>query len=184
MTDIAKNTHNLRVAGLDTQKPTAFELTPPAAQRNAIATQLDLIGLRKLRFTGNLAASGKTDWVLAGNLGATVVQSCVLTLAPVTTRIDIPVTRQFIAAMATQADSEEEIEILPDDNSDILDSHIDLKQVMIEALSLALPLYPKIEGADLENTVFTKAGIKPMTDDDARPFAGLAALKDKLKKDE
>ena len=55
---------------------------------------------------------------------------------------------------------------------------------MVEALSLALPLYPKAEGAQLEDTTFAQPGITPMSDEAARPFSGLSALRDKLKKEE
>ena len=55
--------------------------------------------------------------------------------------------------------------------------------VMVEALSLNLPLYPRAPDAELEQTVFSKDGVKPMTDEDARPFAGLAALRSQLDDD-
>ena len=51
---------------------------------------------------------------------------------------------------------------------------------MIEELSLAVPEYPRSPDATLEQANFTKPGETPMSDEDARPFAGLAALKDKL----
>lgn len=184
MTDKSQKSQKLRVAGLDTQKPTAFEIQPSAPKRDAIANDLDLVGLRKLRFTGSITATGDADWTLTGELGATVVQSCVVTLAPVTTRIDVTVSRHFAADMPELVDPDEEIEISADDNSEPLDTHIDLAAVMTEALSLALPLYPKVEGANLETSTFTEAGKTPMSDEAARPFAGLSALRDKLGKDE
>ncbi len=54
---------------------------------------------------------------------------------------------------------------------------------MFEALTLALPLYPRADGADLGEPVFTEPGKRPLTDEDARPFAGLKDLRDRLKKD-
>ena len=50
------------------------------------------------------------------------------------------------------------------------------------ALALALPLYPRAEGADLAQAQFAGPGVTPMTDEDARPFAGLKDLRDKLDK--
>ena len=179
MTD---NTHKLRVAGLNTQKPTAFELVPTANQRKAIAAELDLIELRKLRFSGHVAPSGNTDWELTAELGATVVQPCVLTLAPVTTRIDVAVGRRYLAEFEGQNSDDEEIEIPSDENIESLGANIDLFGVMVEALSLALPLYPKVKGANLETTTFAEEGKTPMSDEAARPFAGLSALRDKLNK--
>jgi hypothetical protein len=53
---------------------------------------------------------------------------------------------------------------------------------MVEALVLHLPLYPRVEGAELGELAVTEPGKTPLRDADLRPFAGLAALKDKLEK--
>ncbi|CAN0590320.1 unnamed protein product [Ectocarpus sp. 12 AP-2014] len=58
-----------------------------------------------------------------------------------------------------------------------LGREIDLNAVMIEALSLALPTYPRADTAELGQAVFTEPGKAAMTDDDTKPFAALAALK-------
>ena len=184
MANKAQNEHRLRVLALDTQNPNTFELIPAPPARKAISAQLDLLDLRKLRFTGDIRATGDADWTLEGKLGATVVQPCVVTLEPVTTRIDVPVMREFVEGLERPVADEEEIEILPEDNSEPLGSHIDLETVMIEALSLALPLYPRADGAELTKTNFAPEGIQPMRDEDTKPFAGLASLRDKLEKGE
>lgn len=180
MTDIKEN---LRVSGLNSHGTTPFELRPSAAQRKAIAKQLDLVELRKLRFVGRLQPSGDADWQLTADLGATVVQSCVVSLAPVSSRIDVSVSRRFVAQPSIQDDPDEEYEIPEGDETEPLDLYINLAQVMTEALSLALPLYPKAEDANLETATFAEAGVAPMTDEAARPFAALSALRDKLDKD-
>ncbi|PIE14379.1 MAG: hypothetical protein CSA70_01030 [Rhodobacterales bacterium] len=181
----------LRVRDLKPSRPTRFAIRPPASDLAALATELGLDGLRKLSFEGELVAEGKTDWRLTARLGATVVQPCVVTLAPVTTRIDENVTRRFLASLpdavpdAVPGNEEDdgEIEMPEDDTIDQLESEIDLIRVMTEALALALPLYPRAEGAELEQSDFTAPGETAMTDEDARPFAGLSALRDKLAKD-
>jgi len=177
------NKQNLSVAGLNSKGATPFEVHPNAAQRKTIAKTLDLLELRKIRFVGQITPTGEADWSLTADLGATVVQACVVTLAPVNTRIDIKVSRLFVAQPPVLDDTEEEIELLPGDDSEPLGSHIDLESVMTEALSLALPLYPKVEGANLETGTFTEDGKVPMSDEDARPFAALSALRDKLEGD-
>ncbi|PJI92050.1 uncharacterized metal-binding protein YceD (DUF177 family) [Yoonia maricola] len=171
---------HLRLADLATRKPTAFALEPTANERKAIAAKLEIVGIKKLRFTGSLAPQGRQDWTLTGDLGATVVQDCVVTLDPVTTRIDESVTRSYTADMPEIEASE--VEMPEDDTVEALPETLDLAQVMIEALSLALPPYPRREGADLSNAVFTEPGLTPMTDDDAKPFAGLGALRESLEK--
>lgn len=170
----------LRVADLKPGRPTRFDLRPDTAMLDTIRAELDLLGLRKLRFAGELVAQGKRDWRLTADLGATVVQPCTITLEPVTTRIDQKITRLFVAEM--DAPSAEEVEMPEDDAQEPLGEVIDLDSVMIEALSLALPDYPRADGAELAETRFTEPGQTAMTDDDAKPFAGLAALRDKLEK--
>ena len=53
-------------------------------------------------------------------------------------------------------------------------------QVLAEALALALPDYPRGDEEVIGEQVFTEPGKEAMTDEDAKPFAGLAALRDKL----
>ncbi len=170
----------MRLADLATRKPTTFLLTPTADERRAIADALGITGIKKLRFEGELAPQDRKDWALKAELGATVVQDCVVTLDPVTTRIDEPVTRQYVADIPQIEASE--VEMLVDETVEDLPETLDIAQVMIEALSLALPTYPRVAGADLSEAVFTQPGATPMSDDDAKPFAGLGALRESLEK--
>ncbi len=172
--------HALRVADLSQTRPTRFELTPSAEELEAIAAELGLTALRKLRFAGQIIAEGKRDWRLEAELGATVVQPCVVTLEPVTTRIDESVVRRFLAKMPDQMETEDEVEMPEDDSAEPLGPEIDPAMVMIESLSLALPLYPRADGAKMEQAGFTEAGKAALTDEDLKPFAGLAALRDQL----
>ena len=148
----------------------------------ALAIELDLRGLRKVKFAGKIEAQGRQDWLLTATLGATVLQNCVVSLAPVSTRIDIPVTRHFLADI--EISDEPEVEMPDDENIEQLESHIDPNAIMIEALALALPQYPRKEDAELGEAVYTAPGQEPMRDQDTRPFAGLADLQQKLKKDQ
>lgn len=170
----------LRVADLPQNRPTPFHLKPGKADLAAMADALGILGIRKLDFKGAVQAQAKTDWRLTAQLGATVEQSCVITLEPVTTRIDQPVTRDFIADLSV--DLAEETEMPEDDTSEELGPEIDLTRVMTEALALALPDYPRREDAALIQSEFSAPGVTPMTDEDTKPFAGLAQLKDKLEK--
>ncbi len=172
----------LRVADLPQNSPTPFDLRPAAAELEEIRHELHLLGLRKLSFVGEIRAQGKRDWVLTAQLGATVIQPCVVTLDPVTTRIETSVRRVFLSDW-TEPD-EPEFEMPEDDETEPLTAEIDPGQVMREALALALPQYPRRDGAELGSANFTEPGKRPMTDDDAKPFAGLAGLRDALKKDE
>ena len=168
----------MRLSDLATRKPTTFELVPTANERHAIADVLGIVGIKKLRFTGQLAPQDRKDWTLTAQLGATVVQDCVVTLDPVTTRIDEEVQRSYVADIPEIEASE--VEMLVDETVEDLPETLDIAQVMIEALSLALPTYPRAAGADLAKTAFSEPGVTPMSDDDAKPFAGLGALRESL----
>lgn len=171
----------LRVADLSENRATAFDITPDPDTLARLAGDLGLDGLRKLRFTGEIAAEGRHDWRLTGKLGATVVQPCVVTLDPVSTRVDTGVTRLFLADFPDPDGPE--VEMPEDDTIEPLGDTIDPGTVMVEALALAIPSYPRKPEADLGEAVFTEPGKQAMRDEDARPFAGLADLRDKLKKD-
>lgn len=168
-------TSTLRIADLPHNRPTAFDLRPEADMLAALQAELDLAGLRKVRLSGTLSPEGRTDWRLRARLGATVVQPCSVTLEPVTTRIDAEVLRHYVADLPEPEG--DEVEMPEDDSQEPLQSHVDLRQVLAEALALNLPLYPRAPGAELGEAVFTEPGKAPMTDEAARPFAGLSVLR-------
>lgn len=172
----------MRLSELTTGRATPFSLLPNAPERKAIADALDIVAIKKLKFEGTLTPQGRSDWTLQAKLGATVVQDCVVTLDPVTTRIDEEIARAYMAEIP-EIDAAE-LEMSQDDAIDPLPETLDLAQVMIEALSLALPSYPRSAGADLGKIAVTAPGIAPMSDDDAKPFAGLGALRESLEKKE
>ena len=170
----------LRVADLPVSRVTAFDLRPEAEEMRGIAADLGLSGLRKLSFKGTIRAQDRRDWLLEGMLGATVVQPCVVTLEPVTTRIDLPVRRLYLADPAPILPEGDEIEMPEDDTVEPLGAAIDPHAVMIEALVLALPEWPRADGAHLGSLTVTEPGQAPLTEEAMKPFAGLASLRDKL----
>ncbi|MFT6075108.1 MAG: uncharacterized metal-binding protein YceD (DUF177 family) [Yoonia sp.] len=172
----------MRLTDLTTGRPTSFTLDPTIAERKAVSQVLGIVALKKLKFEGILTPQGRTDWILQAKLGATVVQACVVTLDPVTTRIDEQVNRAYMKEIP-EIDAAE-LEMSQDDTIDPLPELLDLAQVMIEALSLALPAYPRSKDAELGAVAVTAPGITPMSDDDAKPFAGLGALRESLEKKE
>ncbi len=158
-----------------------FDEKPTEAELRAIARDLGALSVRKMRFSGTLAPLGRDGWQLEGTLGATVTQACVITLEPVRTRLDLEVRRRFLPEPDYDSESLE-IEYSGDDEVEPLEATLDLGHVAIEALALALPDYPKAEGAELPPEAID--GDDDSADGDSQnPFAGLAALKDTLDKD-
>ena len=162
--------HVIRLSEASGRQPTPFLLEPTGEEREAVAAELGIPGVRKLRFAGRLVPEGRQDWRLEGELGATVVQDCVVTLEPVTTRIDEPVVRRYVAGFAEPQEGEAE---MPPDEMEQLPQALDLTDVMLEALALALPPYPRAEGVELGETVVTEPGAEPLTEERAKPFAAL-----------
>lgn len=153
-----------------------FDITPDTAETGALTAMLNAIKLTKTRFAGSIRPFGKSEWELKGHLGATVVQSCVVTLVPVTTRIEVAVHRLYLRKI-TLAD-ETEIDPEADSDRELLGSTIDLGLIAVEELVLAMPEYPRAAGAEL-------AQVYQATGDDAaesgsRPFVALKALRDRL----
>lgn len=169
-------------AALSRRQPIAVELSPDAPARAALAAALGLETLRKLSFAGRLIPVGRADWDLTATLGATVVQPCVVTFAPVTTRIDEPVVRRFRTALPDPVAGETEMP--EDDTIEPMPAVLDLYAVVTEALALALPPFPRAADAPAVDVTVAPPGAEPLTGEAARPFAGLAALKGKLASEE
>jgi hypothetical protein len=145
-----------------------FDIAPTEAEAEALARLMGAREVRKLRLEGTLRREPAGGWRLEARLRASVVQTCVVTLEPLTTRIDQPVTRRYLpgAAAAPVVDPEEEDETEP------LPDRLDLGLVATEALALALPPYPRKPGAALAPAA-AEGG-------EVRPFAALEALRGKL----
>ncbi len=170
--------HPLRTGALSTRKPTRFDLAPDAATRKAMAQELGLIDLPYFRFKGEIRPAGHRDFMLEAVLEATVVQACSISLAPVKSGLKETALRRYLADwVEPEAD---EVEMPEDDSFEPVPEVIDVGGVAMEALLLGLPLYPRAEGVDLGEAVFAPPGAEPLRDDDLKPFAGLAALKQQL----
>lgn len=179
-TDSLPFTHEIPLKDLKARRETSFLLTPEATDCSAIAAALGLLSLKKLRFEGVITPAGRKDWTLRATLGATVEQPCVVTLAPVRTRIEEKVTRSFLADFEIPEEGSE-TEIDSDENIELLKESIDVGQILTESLALALPLYPRVADAgDDTGAQAAPPGVAPLQDEDTHPFAALGALRDKF----
>ncbi len=168
--------HVIRLADQGHRRSIDFVLAPLAHEREAIATDLGIPEVRQLQFSGRLTPQGRQDWRLDANLGATVVQDCVVTLEPVVSRLDEEVVRRYVADLPEPSPGEAEMP--EDDTVEELPQALDVAEVMLEALALALPPYPRAPGVELGELVVTEPGSEPLTEETRKPFA---ALKDALR---
>ena len=154
-------------------------LTADEAQRAAIAKRLDLIELKSFSLEaklGSVAGGVKAKGVVK----AQVVQACAATDLPVSAKITEEFDLRFLRNLDQQDVAEdEEIEITSDD-CEILpleQERVDIGEVGVQSLSLALDPFPRHPDAD---RILAEKGI--LTEEQAGPFAALAALKGKPEK--
>lgn len=174
MSDHIPYSHPFRRAALAQRKPTRFDLVPGPDDRTAIAAYLGILDLPAVRLRGEIRPVGRSDFVLEADLEAQVVQACIVTLTPVPGRLKEKVVRRFMADW--KAPEGDEAEMPDDDTTEPLPEVIDAGTILTEALALALPLYPRAEGATFEGLVKGADGSEPLTDEKIKPFSGLADL--------
>jgi len=145
-----------------------------------VAGLLDLLFLSKFRIRGTLSPSGDEGWRFDGTMGATVTQPCVVTLAPVKTRIDVTIARNYLPS-TSESEALAEIEVDPEalEEVDPLPEVLDIGLLAIEELALAIPAYPHAPG--VEATALIMRTDEPDDEPPRKPFAALAALREKMR---
>jgi len=156
-----------------------FALRPDRQARQRMAAELELVGLRRLRFVGALRAIGQGDWALQARLEATVRQACVVSLAPVVSRIEAAVRRRYLRALGEQP-VPRDLEMPADTDTEPLPDCIDLEAVMLEALVLHVPLYPRAAQRAHDPSRFALAPAPDALAPEAHPFAALGGLRGRL----
>jgi len=170
----------VRLAPLPRDRATPIHLAPDEEARAAIAVFLGIEAVDALAFEGAIEPWGQHGWAVTGRLTATAWQACVVTLEPVREEVDATVTRQFLPPDEIDQDAELELDEEDLDMPEPADEAIDLAHLVVEALALELEPYPRADGAAFGKRVFSAPGVTPLTDEAMRPFASLAALKEKL----
>ena len=146
-------------------------------ERASLAGRLGLLSLDRLEAHAVLARDGQAIRA-TGRLKASLDQACVATGEPVPAHIDEPFDLLFAPEPKAER-ADEEIELGEADLDTIFHdgSAIDLGGAIADTLALALDPYPRSAGAD---AALKEAGV--LTEEEASPFAALAALKEKLGK--
>jgi uncharacterized metal-binding protein YceD (DUF177 family) len=147
---------------------------------NLIKSQLNILDVQKVKFLGTLAPLGKGDWRLTGIIGASIEQSCSITLDPVVTRVESKVLRNFRRTANAGLINPNHDETIIDDSDEIFNKTIDLENIFYEELSLLLPDYPKKENIKHQKTDYGPPGVSPITDKTSKPFSVLSDFKDRL----
>jgi len=156
---------------------TQFRVAAEPNELVALARYLDVDRLDRVSLAGFIAPAAGGGWRVRGRLVARVVQSCVVTLEPVESRIETDIERLYMPAESLPA--EHEVEILPDEEDvpDPFTDTIDPAGLAAESLLLLIDPYPRADGAELGRQSFAAPGVTPLSDEDTHPFASLGALK-------
>jgi len=151
------------------------DLTADEQECAAIARRLGLLSLDRLEAHAVLSRDGQKVRAI-GRLKAAVEQACVATGVSVPAHIDEPFELSFMPEPKLGG-PDDEIELSPADLDTIFHdgSAIDLGEAITDTLALALDPYPRSAEAD---SALKEAGV--ISEEEAGPFAALAALKAKL----
>ncbi len=148
-----------------------LDLVADEATRTALAGLAGVRGLPRLVATFEVVRQGG-GLKVTGEVAATVEQTCVVTLEPMTSEIREPIDLAFVPPRADEPADETTEELDPggaDEPEPLVDGVADLGVVATEFLLLAIDPYPRKQGAVFEPPKAEDSG--------AHPFAALAALK-------
>ena len=148
------------------------------SERAAVAKRLDLLELTSLNAKIEMEPIARTGLIrVNGRLTARVVQACVVTLAPLAATLEEAFELTFGPPEAA-LDEEGEIEVSWDQSDPpdlIVDGCIDIGEVVVEHLALALDPFPRAPEA-----AFQPPPERPEnTNGQANPFAVLSSLRQK-----
>ena len=155
----------LSIAELSPSERQVEKIQVDAVECAAIAERLDILSIEDMSAELELFRDLTGDVNMVGRIVADIVQACVVTLEPVAQRVDARLYQRF-SARAEEEEGEDEDPVEP-----IVDDEIDVGDVIVQNLALALDPYPRAPDAAFEE-VDDEAG-KP-----TGPFAALAALRD------
>lgn len=142
-------------------------------ERLSLAERLGLVTLNGLSATVELSRPAGDLVRARGHLIADVVQSCVITLAPVPAHIEADFACNYAGGGRLEAEadldplSEEEVEALTG-------GEIDIGETVAQQLAMALDPYPRAPGAAWPDHGQPEAGAGESRQ---KPFAGLERLK-------
>lgn len=150
----------------------SIEASP--AERDAVARRLGILGVDRLSAEASVKRLGSGLFRVTGEWQAEVRQACVVTLEPVADSLAGRFEASFAAPDGRQA-AEDEVDFDPEaaDPAEILpDEGIDLGELVVQELAVALNPYPRAPGAEVPAQYRP-----PEVEEKEGPFAALKALK-------
>ena len=150
-----------------------FEIDADETIRAAVATALGLRALPRLQATFDVTRRGGDGLRVVGRVGATVGQTCVVTLEPIENELEESIELDFLppvpADLEGAAGRGRQVEVTTEETPELLRGDtVDLGAVATEFLILGIDPYPRKQGAVFE---------PPAQAEGDHPFAALASLR-------
>jgi len=170
------------------REPEGFSAKATPMEAEALARRLGLLDLTDFSIEAEIR-KWRRGVRVTGRIVADVSQECIVTLDPVPDHIDETFDRGFLPERDIVGDVKpgQEVEIEDDpelgDLPDLLGEALDLGEIATEALILALDPYPRADGEDPLDLAAAPPGEAPISDEEVKPFAALAQLRDKMGKE-
>ena len=147
-----------------------------AEELSELALMLQVEKIKFFSFKGQITLTNKTTAMLRGSFSTRLIQSCVISLSPVRTKIEKAVTLNYEISKFNKR--QKSVSVSPNfDEPEQIYEEVNIGDVMLEALSLEIPLYPKKEGINFTGITITDTGIKPLELTRNNPFVSLKGLK-------
>ncbi|WP_321503243.1 DUF177 domain-containing protein [Breoghania sp.] len=161
----------------------AFDRVADADEREALRENCGLITVSRMEAHFTVKPWRKTGYSVIGRVTADVEQACVVSLEPVSQRVDEEVSVKFVPlreaekwVQAPDEDGEIVVDVEADDPPDFFEGNaIDLGALAAEYFALGLDPYPRAPGVSFEAALEAEEAGQ---DDRRKPFAG---LKDMMK---
>ncbi len=138
----------------------------------ARATEIEACTSFRCKYEVSPAAGGR--YLVRGRLNASVVQACIISLAPLETKIEEAIEAEFVPPHMLGSGEEGEQEILGGVSVEVLEGdELGIGRLLFEIFSASLDPFPKTEGAEFDwSDHATQA-----EQQEGGPFAGLSKLR-------
>lgn len=147
-----------------------FRFEATEGERIAVARRLGLIGIENLKASLTVTPAG-SGALARGRFEATVIQQCVVTLEPVSSRIEGEIEQRFEPGGGEPEAAEIIFDPLAEEPPELLcNGAAELGELVVENLALALDPYPRAPGAHV-------ALPEEIDEGAATPFAKLRDMK-------
>ncbi|NQV84838.1 MAG: DUF177 domain-containing protein [Rhodospirillales bacterium] len=165
-----------------------IEATPEECER--LAQRLGLDALLSLSAELNLSPKKNGRQIhLEGHFSAVVRQTCVVTLSSLDSTIEGTLDLLYDSTLKDLGEGQESFDIDGDTDAEappepLRDGHIDVGEAVAEQLALEIDPFPRTPGVsfDAHRSALGTGRSSENDENETSPFAGLAQLKEKLKK--